>query len=190
MSHMLCRWAIVSIAALGAAALYGALTTLVFALWPLARARDIPAAGLFRAVVTPTGRLPRAGYTLVLAAASAALVALAVLGGGNRLFALWFVSGAAVVLVELDAVPVVTGDGKVYVVVDLVLGLAFAVDGQFFLCHQSLDALANGVLVVAGAGELVRVHKLTLRVQTCECTAHCVGVHHHGIVAVDVVERL
>ncbi len=85
--------------ALAIAALYGALTTLVFALWPLARARDIPAAGLFRAVVAPVSRLPRARYTIILAAAAAVLIALAVLGSGNRFFAMWFVGGAIAVLV-------------------------------------------------------------------------------------------
>lgn len=93
-------------AALTAAAVYGALTTLVFALWPLARARDIPAAGLFRAVIAPAGRLPRARYTVVLALASAALAALATTGGGNRLFAMWFVGGAALVLVGFWAIAV------------------------------------------------------------------------------------
>ena len=93
-------------AALASAALYGALTTLVFALWPLARARDIPAAGLFRAIIAPASRLPRPRYTAILALASAALIVLAIARGGNPLFAAWFVGGAIAVLVGFRLVAV------------------------------------------------------------------------------------
>lgn len=85
-------------AALSAAAAYGALTTVVFALWPLSRARDIPAAGLFRAIVAPTRRLPRPRYLAILIAASATLIALAIWRGGNPTFAAGFIGGAVAVL--------------------------------------------------------------------------------------------
>ncbi len=95
--------------ALLAAALYGALTTTVFALWPLARARDIPAAGLFRAIVAPASKLPRTRYLSMLGAATGALLALAIFGAGNPIFAAWFVGGSIAVLVvfRLAAVGVV-----------------------------------------------------------------------------------
>ena len=85
--------------ALALSAAYGLLTAVVFALWPLARAREIPAAGLFRALVSPPAAWPRPAYLAMLAAAVAALVLLAVFGGGNPIFAAWFVGGTAVAMV-------------------------------------------------------------------------------------------
>ncbi len=95
--------------ALAAAAVYGVLTTAVFALWPLARARDIPAAGLFRAIVAPGRRLPRPRYLVMLAAATVTLLLLAIFGAGNPVFAAWFVGGSMAVLIgfRLAAIGVV-----------------------------------------------------------------------------------
>ena len=83
---------------LALAAVYGGLTAMVFALWPLAQAREIPAAGLFRHLVAPARVLPRPGVLAALALAAAALVLLAIFGGGNAWFAAWFVGGAAAAL--------------------------------------------------------------------------------------------
>ena len=47
---------------LARAALAGLLTTFVFAVWPLAIAREVSPARLFRALVTPTRRWPRPPY--------------------------------------------------------------------------------------------------------------------------------
>ena len=58
------------------AALAGLLTTLVFAVWPLAIAREVSPARLFRALVAPARRWPRPPYLAVLA--------LAVAGAGWR----------------------------------------------------------------------------------------------------------
>ena len=90
-------------APLAVAALFGALTALVFAVWPLARARDVPAAGLFRAIVAPVRRWPRAPYLAVAALATAALAALAVFGTGQAFIAQWFVVGAVVLLLLFRA---------------------------------------------------------------------------------------
>src|SRR3546814_13410305 len=46
------------------------LVTLVFSLWPLGRARDVPAAGLFRAVVAPIEGWPRPAYLAGVVAAA------------------------------------------------------------------------------------------------------------------------
>ena len=80
---------------LGIAALYGVLTALVFTLWPLAQARDIPAARLFRSVIAPARAWPRGAYLVALALASAALLALAVFGSGDPAFSVWFVMAVA-----------------------------------------------------------------------------------------------
>ncbi|HZB93449.1 MAG TPA: FtsX-like permease family protein, partial [Stellaceae bacterium] len=66
-------------APLALAAVFGLLTTLAFALWPLAVAREIPAASLFRQLVEPVARRPRAPYLSATAAAGLALAALGIL---------------------------------------------------------------------------------------------------------------
>ena len=85
--------------ALAMAALYGFLTALVFSLWPLARAREVPAAALFRALISPPQGLPRAPVLAALAVAVAALVLLAIFGGGSPRFAAWFVAAAVATLI-------------------------------------------------------------------------------------------
>jgi putative ABC transport system permease protein len=80
------------------AAAFGVLTTTVFALWPLARARDIPAAELFRDIVTTGGHRPAARFLGLSAAAIVALVALALASSAYLPFARWFVAGAAVAI--------------------------------------------------------------------------------------------
>jgi putative ABC transport system permease protein len=59
------------------AAVYGLLTAFIFALWPLARARDIRAASLFRGWAGDGRRLPRPVYLVALAVMAAGLVGLA-----------------------------------------------------------------------------------------------------------------
>lgn len=77
------------------AAAFGVLTALSFSLWPLARARVLAAATLFRDIVAPGPSWPGAGYALATAAAIAALAGLAVVSAQDRKIALWFVVGAA-----------------------------------------------------------------------------------------------
>ncbi|KAB7742249.1 FtsX-like permease family protein [Parvibaculum sedimenti] len=77
------------------AAAYGLLTALAFAIWPLARAREVPAASLFRAIVAPERQLPKPLYIAVTAATLLALGVLAVVTAEQPLFALWFILGAA-----------------------------------------------------------------------------------------------
>ena len=85
--------------ALGLAALYGVLTAGAFALWPLARAAQMPGAALFRDAILPTR--VRVGAPLLLAqlGLAAALVALTVLASPERRLAGWFCAGALATLV-------------------------------------------------------------------------------------------
>lgn len=83
------------------AALYGLLTALAFALWPLARSREVSPAGLFRAATAPPRGWPRRGYVLATIATFLALAAIAVLTTVEQDFALGFVLGAAASLVLL-----------------------------------------------------------------------------------------
>ena len=86
------------------ALVYGLLTALAFALWPLGRAHDVPVAALFRDGVSPQPRKPRPTYVAATVAAVAALVALAVLLAYDRRVALIYVGVAAVVFVLLRLV--------------------------------------------------------------------------------------
>lgn len=83
------------------AAAYGVLTALAFAIWPLALAREVPAASLFRALVAPERHLPRPVYIAATAAALLVLAALAVATAEQPSFALWFVVGASGVFATL-----------------------------------------------------------------------------------------
>ncbi len=80
------------------AAGFGVLTTLAFALWPLAAAREVPAAALFRSLVDPAPRWPRPLYLVAIAAAALALALLGIFTASDRLTAAWFVVGAAAAL--------------------------------------------------------------------------------------------
>ena len=52
---------------LALALLYGLLTALAFALWPLGRAHDVPVGALFRDMVAPQPSWPRAIYIALTA---------------------------------------------------------------------------------------------------------------------------
>ncbi|MBM2577812.1 ABC transporter permease [Jannaschia sp. Os4] len=83
------------------AALYGALTALIFTLWPLARTRDLRAASLFREA-TGTGRaLPRPADLAVIAGLVVLLVGLAAWLSGIPDLALWAAGGIVVALLVL-----------------------------------------------------------------------------------------
>lgn len=75
------------------AAVFGLVTALVFTLWPLARAREVPAAHLFRDLVAPDRVWPRPVYIATLAALVLLLVALALFTANEISFGLWFVLG-------------------------------------------------------------------------------------------------
>jgi putative ABC transport system permease protein len=83
---------------MGLAALYGLLTALAFALWPLGRAQRIPGAALFRDTVTATPGWPARGIILANAVAALALAALVIGTAEQPRFAAGFVGGAALTL--------------------------------------------------------------------------------------------
>ena len=85
---------------LGLSALFGLLTAMTFAVWPLSRAQETPAVALFRGVGLGT----RPGRPVHLAAAlagGALLAALAIASAPDLDFALWFTAGAALTLLVL-----------------------------------------------------------------------------------------
>ncbi|MGF1628883.1 MAG: ABC transporter permease [Kiloniellaceae bacterium] len=94
---------------LATAAAFGVLTAITFSLWPLARARSIAAASLFRDLITPaTAKL--AGSTLpVLAVFGGLLAALAIFTAPDKRLAFYFVIGAigALLLFRLTALGII-----------------------------------------------------------------------------------
>jgi putative ABC transport system permease protein len=83
---------------------FGLLIALGFSLWPLARARDVPAASLFRDVVARVRRWPRRRDLAAMAGVGLALAGLAIVTATDRRLAGWFVLGAALSLVAFRLV--------------------------------------------------------------------------------------
>ena len=81
------------------ASLFGALTALTFSIWPVARACEIPAGSLFRSLVAPVRQWPKPIFIAATALSGLALAGLAIATAEDRMFALWFVLGAAASLV-------------------------------------------------------------------------------------------
>lgn len=81
------------------ATVFGILSAAVFALWPLAKARDIPAVALFRRFLSDMSRWPRKRYLTALIILGAALGAFTVFTADRPSFAFFFVVGAALSLV-------------------------------------------------------------------------------------------
>ena len=84
-------------------AVYGLLIAVAFALPPLARARTVPAAGLFRAIVEGDARIDRRSLIWVIASI-AAIVAIAVATAREPLFSLAFVGAAFGLLLLLTGI--------------------------------------------------------------------------------------
>ncbi|MEX2129433.1 MAG: FtsX-like permease family protein [Xanthobacteraceae bacterium] len=82
---------------------YGLLVVLVFALWPLGRAHDVPVSALFRDTIEPDRRLPRRRYIVLAVLAGAALVALTILSAEVQRVAIIYVVAAGAVFVVLRA---------------------------------------------------------------------------------------
>ena len=94
---------------LAEAALYGALTALTFALWPLGRVRDIRPAALYRD--EPVRAAPRAGAALATLAAALLLVGAATAFSGAPRLALG-VAGGVVAALGLLALAARTGSSR------------------------------------------------------------------------------
>ncbi len=91
---------------LALALLYGVLTAIAFALWPLGRAHDVPASALFRDEVAADPRQPRRPYIVATVLAGSALAALAIELAYDRKIAAIFVAAAAAVFALLQLVAI------------------------------------------------------------------------------------
>ncbi|MEX2519148.1 MAG: FtsX-like permease family protein [Paracoccaceae bacterium] len=85
------------------AAVYGVLTALLFALWPLARVREVRAAALFRDAAAPAPERGRfhAGDVIAFVALLLGLIAAALTFSGAPMLAAWFLGGVAGALATL-----------------------------------------------------------------------------------------
>jgi putative ABC transport system permease protein len=78
---------------------FGAITTAAFALWPLLRARRIPAVQLFRDQLAPAAGWPTRAEGAAIGALFALLGAIAVATAADKVFAIWFVGGVSAAFV-------------------------------------------------------------------------------------------
>ena len=89
---------------LALALVYGLLTALAFALWPLGRCHDVPVAALFRDEVAPERRWPRFRYVAAAAVSITVVAALAIAFAVDHRIAAQFVAAAEAVFVALRLV--------------------------------------------------------------------------------------
>lgn len=83
---------------------FGLLIAIGFSLWPLARARAVPAASLFRNLVTPATYRPRRYDLVAILGVAALLAGFTVLTAQDRGIAAGFVAGAIVALIAFRGV--------------------------------------------------------------------------------------
>jgi putative ABC transport system permease protein len=86
---------------LALALVYGVLTAVAFALWPLGRAHDVPVSALFRDEIANDARWPRRSYVAATVLVAGTLAGLAVGLANDHRTAAIFVAAAGVVLVTL-----------------------------------------------------------------------------------------
>ena len=86
------------------AAIFGILSAAAFSIPPLARAREIAPASLFRDIVAPVHARGRVPYLIAAALAGLVVIVLATVISPYPAFALWFIAGAAGALLILRVV--------------------------------------------------------------------------------------
>jgi len=95
---------VVQVGDLVIALIYGLLTALAFAVWPLGRVEDVSVSTLFRDAAVPETHWPRRRYLGLIAVVIAVLIAIATGEAVDRRIALIFVVAAAAVFVLLRLV--------------------------------------------------------------------------------------
>jgi putative ABC transport system permease protein len=95
---------IINVQALMLGIIYGLLTAFIFAVWPLALARETQPSALFRSSGFDTGNWPRINYLILLGSGVSILITIAVVTASNRTVALVFIGGIAFAFVLLRLV--------------------------------------------------------------------------------------
>ncbi len=125
----------------------GLLTALTFAIWPLARAKDVSPASMFRALLASPRRWPSSSALLLLAACILGLAGLAVFGVNDKRLALVFVGVAMVSALLL------TGIAKLVLGATKSLGRSGSARWRMALANlHRPGAHATSVVVALGAG--------------------------------------
>ncbi len=125
----------------------GLTTTLAFAIWPLARAKDVSPAGMFRALLTPPSRWPPLGTLLLLGACILGLAGLAIFGVNDKLLALIFIG------VAVAAAILLTGFAKLVLWATKAIGRRGNARWRMALANlHRPGAHATSVVVALGAG--------------------------------------
>ncbi|MGI9435584.1 MAG: ABC transporter permease, partial [Geminicoccaceae bacterium] len=134
-------------APLAIAAGCGLLTALTFAIWPLARVRDVSPAGIFRALLTPPSRWPPLGMLLLLGLCILGLAGLAIVGVSDKIMALIFVA------VALAAALLLTGVAKLMILATKAVGQQGNARLRLALANlHRPGSHATSVVVALGAG--------------------------------------
>ncbi len=94
--------------ALTLAVMYGLLTALAFALWPLGRAHDVSVSMLFRDHLSDHSTWPRRRYVIATTSIVALLAAAAIAFAYDRRLAAIFIGAAAIIFVALRLVALLT----------------------------------------------------------------------------------
>lgn len=143
------------------AAIYGFLTAILFTLWPLAQARDVRAATLFRDAAGRVSAWPRPRYIVITALVLAALIGLIILFSAIPKLAIWAMGGiiAALLLLMLAAVGLRKLAGWIahskWVRGKSVLRLAFgAIGGPGSEAVPVVLSLGLGLTVLAAIGQI------------------------------------
>ena len=125
----------------------GFATTLAFAIWPLARAKAVSPAGMFRALLAPPERWPDLRMLLLLGGCLLALAGLAVFGVSDKRLALIFIA------VALVAALLLTGVAKLVLLVTKQFSRRGSTRFRMALANlHRPGAHATSVVVALGAG--------------------------------------
>ncbi|MEM8949058.1 MAG: FtsX-like permease family protein [Pseudomonadota bacterium] len=125
----------------------GLATTLAFAIWPLARAKDVSPAGMFRALLAPPKRWPDLPMLLLLAGCLLALIVFAVIGVSDKELALIFIG------VALASALLLTGVAKLILLVTKQLARRGSTRFRMALANlHRPGAHTTSIVVALGAG--------------------------------------
>lgn len=125
----------------------GLATTFAFAVWPLARAKDVSPAGMFRALLEPPKRWPDRPMLLLLGGCLLALVGFAVIGVSDKRLALIFIA------IAMASALLLTGVAKLILIVTK--RLARLGSTRFRMALSNLHrpgAHTTSIVVALGAG--------------------------------------
>ncbi len=141
------------------AAIYGALTALIFTLWPLSRTEEVRAATLFRDALSSSKALPPLRMLMVILLLLAALIGTAMAFSGAAMLTLWTAGGilGALVLLVLTALAVramtkrMRGTARGRPVLRWALA---AIGGQRDEATSVILSLGLGLSVLAAVGQI------------------------------------